>query len=46
MIDEPTLKQLYLQNPGFGFHLIGLVAARLSQDVRRVEQQLAERGPG
>jgi CRP/FNR family transcriptional regulator, cyclic AMP receptor protein len=42
MIDEATLKQLYHQNPSFGFHLIGLVAGRLSQDVRRVEQRLAE----
>lgn len=41
MIDEVTLKQLYHQNPSFGFHLIGLVAGRLSQDVRRVEQRLA-----
>ena len=41
-IDEITLKQLYHQNPGFGFHLIELVAGRLSQDVRRVEQRIAE----
>jgi CRP/FNR family cyclic AMP-dependent transcriptional regulator len=40
MIDEVTLKQLYYQNPSFGFHLIALVAARLSQDVRRVEERL------
>jgi hypothetical protein len=44
-IDEPTLTQLYHQNPSFGFHLVSLVAARLSQDVRRVEQRLAERSP-
>lgn len=44
-IDEPTLKQLYHQNPSFGFHLISLVASRLSQDVRRVEQRLAELSP-
>lgn len=37
MVDEATLKQLYFQNPSFGFHLIGLVAGRLSQDVRRIE---------
>lgn len=42
MIDEVTLKQLYHQNPSFGFHLIGLVVGRLSQDVRRIEQRLAE----
>jgi len=45
MIDEPTLKQLYYQNPSFGFHLVGLVAGRLSQDVRRIEQRLAEMSP-
>jgi CRP/FNR family transcriptional regulator, cyclic AMP receptor protein len=40
-IDEATLKQLYYQNPEFGFELVRLVAARLSEDVRRLEQQLA-----
>ena len=42
MIDEVTLKQLYHQNPSFGFHLITLVAARLSQDVKRAERRLDE----
>jgi CRP/FNR family cyclic AMP-dependent transcriptional regulator len=42
MVDEVTLKQLYYQNPSFGFHLIGLVVGRLSQDVRRVEQRVAD----
>jgi hypothetical protein len=42
MIDEVTLKQLYHQNPSFGFHLIGLVVGRLSQDVGRIEQRLAQ----
>lgn len=36
-IDESTVRQLYFQNPGFGFELIGLVAGRLSADVRRLE---------
>ena len=44
-IDETTLLQLYHQNPGFGLHLITLVAARLSQDVRRIERRLAELSP-
>jgi len=44
MIDEATLKQLYFQNPAFGFHLIGLVAGRLSQDVRRIEQRFGAAG--
>lgn len=39
-IDEATVKQLYFQNPAFGFHLIGLIAGRLTQDVRRIEQRL------
>ncbi len=43
-IDEPTLKQLYYQNPSFGFHLTGLVAGRLSQDVRRIESRFASPG--
>ena len=34
-IHEDTVRQLYYQNPAFGFHLIGLVAARLSDDVER-----------
>lgn len=34
-IHEDTVRQLYVQNPAFGFHLIDLVAARLSDDVGR-----------
>jgi hypothetical protein len=34
-IHEDTVRQLYFQNPAFGFHLISLVAARLSDDVQR-----------
>jgi CRP/FNR family cyclic AMP-dependent transcriptional regulator len=41
MVDETTLKQLYFQNPSFGFHLIGLVAGRLSEDVRRIERRFS-----
>jgi CRP/FNR family transcriptional regulator, cyclic AMP receptor protein len=41
MVDEVTLKELYFQNPSFGFHLIGLVAGRLSQDVRRIEKRFS-----
>jgi CRP/FNR family cyclic AMP-dependent transcriptional regulator len=41
VVDEVTLKQLYFQNPSFGFHLIGLVAGRLSEDVRRIEKRFA-----
>ena len=42
LIDEGTVKQLYYQNPSFGFHLIGLVAARLSEDVERAESKLSQ----
>jgi CRP-like cAMP-binding protein len=40
-IDQATVRELYYQNPSFGFELIGLVAARLSADVARLENQLA-----
>jgi CRP/FNR family transcriptional regulator, cyclic AMP receptor protein len=39
-IDESTVRQLYYQNPEFGFELVGLVAGRLSADVRRLEEQV------
>lgn len=41
-IDESTVRQLYHQNPDFGFALVALIAGRLSDDVRRLEQQLKE----
>ena len=44
-IDESTVKQLYYQNPAFGFKLIALVARRLSADVERLQHQSVERGP-
>jgi len=34
-IHESTVKQLYFQNPAFGFHLIELLAGRLSADIER-----------
>ena len=37
-IDEETVRQLYFQNPAFGFHLMGLVAGRLSADIARVRK--------
>jgi CRP/FNR family transcriptional regulator, cyclic AMP receptor protein len=40
-IDEATLKQLYYQNPEFGFYLVRLVAQRLAKNVERLELQLA-----
>lgn len=44
-IDESTVKQLYYQNPAFGFKLIALVARRLSADVERLRHESGERGP-
>ncbi len=41
-IDEATVRQLYYQNPAFGFHLVSLVAARLSEDVDRAETRLSQ----
>lgn len=40
-IGESALKQLYFQNPKFGFYLVRLVSSRLSTDIRRLEDQLA-----
>lgn len=41
VINETTVKQLYHQNPEFGFHLIGLLAGRLIADIGRLEGDLA-----
>ncbi|WP_425261737.1 Crp/Fnr family transcriptional regulator [Rubrivivax sp. RP6-9] len=41
-IDETTVRQLYHQNPQFGFELVGLVAGRLSADVQRLERKLRD----
>ncbi|MEO6972830.1 MAG: cyclic nucleotide-binding domain-containing protein [Rhodoferax sp.] len=44
-IDETTVKQLYYQNPAFGFKLIALVAGRLSADVERLRHQSVKPSP-
>ncbi len=44
-IDESTVRQLYYENPEFGFELVGLVAGRLSADVRRLEEQVRAKPP-
>ncbi len=41
-MDESTVKQLYYQNPAFGFNLVELVAARFSSDVALLRAQLEE----
>jgi phage shock protein PspC (stress-responsive transcriptional regulator) len=45
-INESTVRQLYFQNPSFGFQVIGLVAGRLSADIRRLEASLESRPSG
>lgn len=40
-IDESTVRQLYYQNPDFGFQLMALVAGRLTADVKRLQGQAA-----
>jgi CRP/FNR family transcriptional regulator, cyclic AMP receptor protein len=35
-IDETTFRQLFFQNPGFGFEVVRLIAGRLSADVQRL----------
>lgn len=45
-IHEDTVRQLYFQNPAFGFHLISLVAARLSDDVGRAAPSAVHPPPG
>ena len=39
-IDENTVKQLYYQNPAFGFKMIELVASRFAADVDRANAAL------
>ncbi|MCV2354608.1 cyclic nucleotide-binding domain-containing protein [Paucibacter sp. B2R-40] len=41
-IHDSTVRQLYYQDHAFGFHLIDLLASRLSDDVQRVQAQLRE----
>lgn len=40
-IDETTFKQLYFQNPAFGFQVVTLVTGRLIADRHRLESQVA-----
>ncbi len=44
-IDQSTVRQLYYQNPGFGFEIVGLIAGRLSADVARLRAQLVAQPP-
>ena len=40
-IDEDTFKQLVYQNPDFGLEVVRLIAGRLSDDIRRLQQPAA-----
>lgn len=44
-IDGDSFRQLYFQNPSFGFRIVSLVAGRLIADRRRLEQRLAYHPP-
>ncbi len=44
-IDEDTFKQLVYQNPEFGLEVMHLIAARLSQDIARLQASGPGRGP-
>jgi hypothetical protein len=41
-IHDSTVRQLYYQDHAFGFHLIDLLASRLSGDVQRAQRQLRD----
>ena len=43
-IDEAIFKQLVYQNPGFGLAIVGLIAGRLSNDVRRLQASVDATG--
>ncbi len=40
-IDETTFRQVYFQDPSFGFEIVRLIASRLTADVRGLEEQIA-----
>ena len=44
-IDESTFKQLYYQNPAFGFQIVTLVTGRLMADRQRLQKSLGARAP-
>lgn len=41
VIGYTQVKQLYFQNPKFGFYFLDLIGERLFQDIQRLEQRLA-----
>jgi len=39
-LDEATFKQLYFQNPEFGLEVVRLIAGRLTDDIKTLQDQL------
>lgn len=44
-IGEAALRELYYQNPEFGFELVREIAGRLTSDIRQLEERLAATRP-
>lgn len=44
-IDETTFRQLFFQNPAFGFEVVRLIAGRLSADVQRLTAEVQRLRP-
>jgi hypothetical protein len=44
-INFTTMRELYYQNPAFGFEIVGLVAGRLSADITRLRAELRDAQP-
>ena len=40
-IGEPALRELYFQNPEFGFELVREIAGRLTSDIHQLEERIA-----
>jgi CRP/FNR family transcriptional regulator, cyclic AMP receptor protein len=40
-VNQSTMRELYYQNPSFGFEIVGLIAGRLLADSARLRSQLA-----
>jgi CRP/FNR family cyclic AMP-dependent transcriptional regulator len=45
-IGESALRELYYQNPEFGFELVREIAGRLTSDIRQLEERLAAQQVG
>ena len=45
-LNQSTMRELYFQNPSFGFEIVGLIAGRLLADTTRLRGQLAVQASG